>query len=193
MKGGSSVLLIMSCYQLGTYRLHESMKIHEAVHLYILFFMLYFKSPSLTSLPRLLNNKSFTSKELRTPFCNIPKSSENHWRKGNDSGDLHWFPCDPEQILSALSAPFTALKSCSGANVLLALSSDQRFHRHQRSMGHPAFSELPCQPWTASAHKTTLKWLQSSAEWLPTFLSRRDPVINFLPWAPRNERGCNCF
>ena len=28
-----------------------------------------------------------------------------------------------------------------------------QFYRHQRSMGPPAFSELLCQPRTASAHK----------------------------------------
>lgn len=75
--------------------------------------------------------------------------------------------------------------------MLLVLSSDWECDRHPGSMGHPALSQPPCQSWTASAHKTTLKWLQLSAEWFPTFSSGRKLVTNFLPGAPHNERECN--
>lgn len=155
----------------------------------IFLFMTYFKSPSLGSLPRLLNDKGFKSKEFKKPFwkpildvwkplrteqqpktAHLPRFSWRSWTNPVHSlGPIYCFKM--MQWSRYASSFFPVVKGFTGQCVI------QHF---------PNFLSI----LTASGHKTTLKWLQLSDRWHPTSSSRRDSVTNFLPWAPHNGRRC---
>lgn len=148
MGGGGSTLLVMSCYQLGTVCMSSWKLLKLCIYVYFslrytLSHLLWPASPDYW-ITRVSCPKS--SEYTLVTYLRRLKTIEDRAMTREPQTCVH-FPDDPGQILSTLSAPCTASKWCSGADVPLVLTSDIRGFigiRDQWVIQH--FLNLPVNP-----------------------------------------------